>query len=225
VRRPLAKLPRLGIQTLEDKKLVVSAGGVEPNGQLFGESYGRSMARGELNAFLASLDKLPPRHWRLPTATGRLAKAVERLREIGVEPNLILIPLSWRLLETLRRQGHFTSSHREQARSVAGTFDGIQVCDCSMAGVDRAYVLGLPTAVALRQYIDEGRDVETEIRSLREEEAKVLSEERLAVVAADLTEDRAARVALLVRFGAWERMAIVVDRKAAIRVCLPREQP
>jgi len=123
--RAFAILPLMGLATLEDKKLVVPSDGVEPDGHFFGEAFGQSLARGELRALLDGLSALPARHWRQSTVSGRIAKALDRLRQTGLEPNLILIPSSWRLWRTLESEGHFLRSPHEEAREAIGSFDNI----------------------------------------------------------------------------------------------------
>jgi hypothetical protein len=211
----------LGRVAYEDKRIVVSANLGDPAGRFFGTAYGEAISRGELQILVDQLSRLPARDWRLPTVTGRLLKAVDRLTNNGTPPSLILVPLAWRLLRSLEEDGHLTLSHRRTShRDVAGFFDGIRVCDSSVTEGD-AYVISLPGAVTLTQYVAKGGELETEIRSLRGEEAAKVSEERLASVAPDPTEDRAARCALLIRFAAIEHIRMTVNPHAAVRVRLP----
>lgn len=89
-----------------------------------------------------------------------------------------------------------------------------------MPNDDSAYVLSLPLALRVTQFVRDGMELDSDIRPLSESEIATISAERLASVAQDASESDALRAALLVWAEAWAGIAIDIDRKAAIRVLL-----
>jgi hypothetical protein len=195
--------------------------------------FGEATARDETDALLRALAAAPVRRL-LGSPRERVDAAVQRLRDAGFSPNVVMSPISWRLRQELgvgpiAADDAALEGLGQRARHwVAGRIDGLVVVDWPTWPADRVVVADTQRSVQFNQTIVEPEEepLVVAVQFFSQEEAVDLAKEHRKLFWTDerrTTEARAEEVAahgyLRIRTAAVIKVAKL---EAAVAIRLPR---
>jgi hypothetical protein len=199
---------------------------------------GESIARGEVGRLVESIQnsRQSPPVLESESFQEAIRRAAEKLESEGFSPAVIMVPISWRLQQTLE-VGRFFGADRAPSKLnltgakaehwYEGSFEGLEVFESTRVPQERVYVIDLAGLGRLRQWTvdEEGHLLRVELSAYDTADAleAVARQPELFADAGD-DEHRAQRLRERVRSKALERFEIVVeDPAAAIYVPVPND--
>jgi hypothetical protein len=184
------------------------------------ETAARQLARaplnGEVEGLLAVLPELDPVEVGDADAFSQiLGRELDRMREDGFQPTLLLAPISWRLRQALGLAPIGSSPESVAgplvppavAHHFAGTFEGVPILTAPQLPARQLWALDLPRVASFREWpSEEGSGVRLTVEAFSEAEARQLLVDKPEIVGDQEPDEVALWVqesALLTQYVCW----------------------
>jgi hypothetical protein len=148
---------------------------------------GNQISRAESEQLLTALDAVEPAGGGQDLAVA-VGESVQKLRDLGLRPSLILIPLGWELGQALGLQHWPKRAHQHplipilRSKDFEGVLHNVPVLALPRAPKDRLWVLDLAQAARYREWpSDEESGIRLEFKSFDAEAAQAMLEEHPGV--------------------------------------------
>lgn len=148
----------------------------------------RTAVNAEIDQLLAALPDTGPCDGASESELSAVVeREIERLREAGRPPTLVLLPVSWRLRQALGFPMWGGTNDLvgnplvpiAKADKFAGIFAGVPVLDAPQVQKDLLWIVSVPTAAAFVEWpSDDESGVRLELQSFSADEARVFLEEQ-----------------------------------------------